>query len=62
MVKQCLRDTAKVVVDYHFAPSKKRAHVDTGLFELIHRSKRHVEKPLNSFGLNLVVQGTRIKP
>ena len=55
MVKQCLRDTAKVVVDYHFAPNKKRAHVDTGLFELIHRSKRHVEKPLNSFGLNLVV-------
>lgn len=61
MVKECLRDTAKVMVDYHFASNKKKPHVDTGQYELIYKSKRQVDKPLNAFGLNLVVEGKRIR-
>ncbi len=61
MVKEGLRDITKVVVDYHFASSKKRARVDTGQFELIYKSKRQVDRPSNCFGLNLLVEGHRMK-
>lgn len=61
MVKEGLRDIVKVVVDYHFASHKRRAHVDTGQFELIYKSRRQVDRPMNSFGLNLCVEGKRMK-
>lgn len=61
MVKEGLHDIIKVVVDYHFASHKRRAHVDTGSFELIHRAKRQVDRPSNCFGLNLCVEGKRMK-
>jgi tubulin monoglycylase TTLL3/8 len=34
--------------------------VDTGLFECIYKAKRNVDRPLNSFGLNLVCEGKKI--
>lgn len=62
LVKLVLEDTIKVVVDYANAPTpKKKAKVDTGLFECIYRAERMVDKPMNTFGLNMEVQGKRIK-
>ena len=61
LVKQCLEDTVKVIVDYEEAKTaKKKAQVDTGNYELIFKASRHVEKPLNAFGLNIQVQGKKI--
>lgn len=61
LVKMVLEDTIKVVVDYNSAPTaKKKAKTDTGLFECIYRSKRMVDKPMASFGLNLEVKGHKI--
>ena len=62
LVKMCLEDTIKVVVDYGCATEKKkkRGDIDTGLFECIYKSKRTVDKPLNSFGLNMEVHGKKI--
>lgn len=62
LVKLVLEDTIKVVVDYANAPTpKKKAKVDTGLFECIYRADRMVDKPMNTFGLNMEVQGKKIK-
>ena len=57
LVKMVLEDTIKVVVDYAGAPEKKkkRGEVDTGLFEMVYKAKRMVDKPLNSFGLNIEI-------
>ena len=57
LVKMCLEDTIKVVVDYAGATDKKkkRGDIDTGLFECIYKAKRTVDKPMNSFGLNIEV-------
>ena len=62
LVKMVLEDTIKVVVDYAGAPEKKkkRGEVDTGLFECVFKSKRMVDKPMNSFGLNIDIKGTGI--
>lgn len=58
LVKMVLEDTIKVVVDYAAAVTqKKKSKVDTGLFECIYRSKRVVDKPMNSFGLNMECKG-----
>lgn len=62
LVKLVLEDTIKVVVDYANAPTaKKKAKVDTGLFECIYKAKRMVDKPMNTFGLQLEVLGKKIK-
>eukprot|EP01016_Furgasonia_blochmanni_P013144 TRINITY_DN16657_c0_g1_i1.p1 TRINITY_DN16657_c0_g1~~TRINITY_DN16657_c0_g1_i1.p1 ORF type:complete len:272 (+),score=56.10 TRINITY_DN16657_c0_g1_i1:63-878(+) len=61
LVKLVMEDTVKVIVDYGNAKKKKRKEVDTGLFRLIHKSKSQVDKPLNSYGLNLVCEGRAIK-
>jgi len=61
MVKEVSEDIVKVVVDYNFSKKKKRSDVDTGQFSLIHKSKRSVDKPLTSFGLDLVLTGKAIK-
>ena len=61
LVKQCLEDTCKVIVDYEIPKTaKKKAQVETGEYELIYQAKRFVEKPLNSFGLNIELKGTKI--
>lgn len=60
LVKLVLEDTVKVVVDYANASTKKKPKVDTGLYECIYRATRIVDKPLNSFGLNLEVHGKGI--
>ena len=60
LVKMVLEDTIKVVVDYANASQKKKPKIDTGLYECIYRAKRIVDKPMNSFGLNLEVQGKGI--
>lgn len=61
LVKMVLEDTIKVVVDYANASQKKKPKIDTGLYECIYRAKRIVDKPMNSFGLNLEVQGKGIQ-
>ena len=39
LVKMCLEDTVKVMVDYESAPTaKKKAKVDTGEYELIYKA------------------------
>lgn len=60
LVKMVLEDTIKVVVDYGMASPKKQKKVDTGGFECVYKAKRIVEKPLNSFGLNMEVHGKKI--
>lgn len=63
LVKQCLQDVCKVVIDYEDAKTeKKKKQVDTGEFELIFKANQQVEKPINSFGLNLEIVGNQIKP
>ena len=39
LVKQVLPDTIKVVFDYANASKKRKKHVDTGLFTLIHKGR-----------------------
>jgi len=39
---------------------KQRSEVSTGLFSCIHKSKKCVDKPANSFGLDLVCEGVGI--
>ena len=60
LVKMVLEDTVKVVIDYGLASAKKQKKVDTGGFECVYKAKRIVEKPLNSFGLNMEVHGRKI--
>lgn len=54
LVKQCLEDTCKIIIDYEIPKTAKgKAKVDTGEYELIYKASRFVEKPLQSFGLDL---------
>ena len=56
LVKLCLEDTVKVVIDYYGEPNhKKRKQVNTGLYECIYKAERIVDKPIHSFGLNMEV-------
>lgn len=57
-----MTDVCKVVIDYEEAKTeKKKKQVDTGEFELIFKANQQVEKPINSFGLNLEIVGNQIK-
>ena len=60
LVKMVLEDTIKVVIDYNWASDKKKKRVDTGGFECVYKAKRIVDKPMNSFGLNMEVTGKKI--
>jgi len=60
LVKMVSEDVIKVVVDHNMAKKKQRSDIPTGLFSCIHKSKRCVDKPANSFGLDLVCEGTGI--
>ncbi|CAG9316971.1 TTLL8_3 [Blepharisma stoltei] len=62
LVHLVMEDTIKVMVDYHFA-SKKKKHIeiDTGNFSLLFKPKGPVEKPIQSYGLNLLCEGKAIK-
>ena len=60
LVKEVLEDTVKVIVDYHFAPKKKKKKINTGNFSLLHKSKTTVDRPLQAVGLNLVCEGKAI--
>jgi len=57
LVKMVSEDTVKVIVDHNMAPKKKKKSIDTGKFECIYRGKEFVDKPLNSVGLNLFIEG-----
>ena len=62
LVKMVLEDTIKVVVDYAQAPTaKKKAKVDTGLYECIYRATRVVDKPMASCGLKMEGGGKKVK-
>lgn len=58
LVKMVLEDVIKVVVDYPEA--KKKNKCDTGKFECIYKAKRIVDKPMQSFGLSLVLEGKKL--
>ncbi len=40
LVKSVLPDLVKVVLDYNYAPMRRKKKVDTGMFTLIHRGKK----------------------
>jgi tubulin monoglycylase TTLL3/8 len=61
LVKEVLIDSAKVMVDYFYASKRDKPKVNTGNWQMIHKSKRQVEKPQASFGLNLMCEGKSIK-
>lgn len=61
LVKQCLEDCCKVLLDYEIPKTAKgKAKVETGEFELIYKASRMVEKPLMSFGMNMELKGKKI--
>lgn len=61
LVKQVLEDTVKVIVDYHYAPKKRKKRVDTGNFSLLYQAKNTVDRPLQAVGLNLICEGKSMK-
>ena len=61
MVKEVMMDTIKIMVDYFYAPLKDKNNVDTGAFSLLIKADRTVDRPIQSFGINLVCQGKAIK-
>lgn len=61
LVKEVMEDTIKVIVDYNFASKKKKPQVDTGNFTMLCKTKKAVERPIQSFGLNLLCEGKAIK-
>lgn len=60
LVKECLHDTIKVVVDYQTAPKKERKNIDTGKFKKIYKGIEIPEKPITT-GLNLCLEGIPMK-
>ena len=60
LVKEVSEDVVKVVVDYFTAPKSKRADIDTGGFQLIHKGRNYAQIP-KTFGLTLVCERKRIK-
>ena len=61
LVKEVMEDAIKVVVDYNFASTKKKHSVDTGNFTMLCKCQKAVERPIQSFGLNLLCEGKSIK-
>ena len=60
LVKQCLEDTCKIIIDYEIPKTAKgKAKVETGEYELIYKAKRQVEQPLN-YGIDLELKGKKI--
>ena len=55
-----LNDLPKVIVDYNGAKKKKKS-IDTGLFTCVYKGMTVPDKPLTSFGLNLMLEGKAIK-
>ena len=63
LVKQCLEDTCKILIDYENAKTTKaKSKVDTGEYELIYKANRAVDMPMTSYGLDLTVYGNKIGP
>lgn len=60
LVKMVMNDLPKVIIDYNLT-KKKRKGIDTGLFKCIHKGNIVPDKPLTSFGLNLMLEGKAIK-
>ena len=60
MVKEMSEDLIKVVIDYKSARKKDKHQVDTGRFKCIHKSKTKVDKPKESMGLVLCVEGKQM--
>jgi tubulin monoglycylase TTLL3/8 len=59
LCKKVMEDTVKVIVDYHYA--KKKSKIDTGDWQLICKKKTIESNPINSWGLNLVWEGVKMK-
>ena len=58
LVKLVSEDLIKVVVDHHYASPGEKRHVDTGLYECIHRGKK-AERAM-TFNLDLSLYGKRL--
>ncbi len=56
-----LPDIIKVVIDYGWAPLRRRHLIDTGGWVPIIRRTQVIDKPSNSFNLKLEVKGKAIK-
>jgi tubulin monoglycylase TTLL3/8 len=54
-----MRDTVKVMVDYHF--SKKKKTIETGDFERIFKGESAHDNLPSTIGLDLAVVGTKVK-
>lgn len=60
LVKECLHDIVKVVVDYGSAPKKDKKGVDTGKWKRVYKGVEVPDKPITS-GLNLCLEGVQMK-
>lgn len=60
-MKEVLVDTVKLIIDYANAPKKEKKKVDTGKFKKIYKGIEISDKPLNTAGLNLTLEGMPIK-
>lgn len=61
LVKEVLDDTVKLIIDYANAPKKEKKKVDTGKFKKIYKGIEISDKPLNTAGLNLTLEGMPIR-
>jgi len=61
LVKQVSEDIVKVMVDYYGTNKKKRAGIDTGGFQLIHKGKKSVDGTIPLYGVNLICEVKKIK-
>lgn len=59
LVKECLSDTAKVLLDY--IPAKKKKGIDTGKWKKLFKGSSYQDKNINNLGLNLCLEGVAIK-
>lgn len=61
LAQNVMESIVKIISDYTLAPKNvKKSEVDTGDFELIYKGKKHADKGLNLFGINLCLEGKRI--
>ena len=60
LVKECLGDIVKVLVDYGMCKAKKKKSIDTGKWKCILKGKEIPTKFNNALVANIVCEGKRI--
>ncbi|KRX06005.1 hypothetical protein PPERSA_01083 [Pseudocohnilembus persalinus] len=61
LVKQSLADIPKIIIDYNQAKKKEKKNVDTGMWKRIFKGASVLEKPQQTVGVNMCVEGIPIK-